>query len=205
MTLAVSASIHFSDFSDGKHLLHFGHPEQLLNTRADTGDTQSNSPRSTAHRESDQHAEAKRIHVGNRCDVKDLFRRQRTVLRRFEDVPKGLWRQGVYISRVVNGPDNRNTVPSIRLSTRSMVNGCEGVLCGNEDSYQLQPPLRRPGSSSLHRSPFQEYADRRLFCTLNFALLYVGKGVRGDFEEIHRFIMRGRSGPGIVTSREYRA
>jgi len=97
MNLAASASIQLLDFSDRKHTLHFGNPEQFLNTRAYTRDTEGNLFASTADVVADQHAEAERIHVGNLCQVNDLFRRQRIAHRRFEDVAKGLWRQ-----RVVN-------------------------------------------------------------------------------------------------------
>src|SRR5271170_4310848 len=95
-----SLSIQLLDFSNRKHALHFGEPEQFLNTRAQARDTQPNAFALTPDVIANQHAEAHRIHVWNLSQVKDVYGWLLVVRYRFEDVAEGVRRHGrVHIPR----------------------------------------------------------------------------------------------------------
>src|ERR1700723_3005419 len=94
MNLAVSVSIQLLGFSDRKHALHFGDPEQFLNTRAHARDAQPNSFALTPDIMEDQHAEAVRIHVWDLSQIKNVYGGLLVARHRFQDVAEGVRRHG---------------------------------------------------------------------------------------------------------------
>ncbi len=82
------------DCSNRKHGVHFGHPQQFLNSRAYPRDTQSNLVALTADVMASQHAEAERIHVWNLRQVKNVRGWVSIARRRFEEIANSVRRQG---------------------------------------------------------------------------------------------------------------
>jgi len=68
-----------------------------------------------------QHVEAARIHVWNLSQVKDVCGRLLIAGTDSKMLRKASGDRELYISRAVNGPDNRKTVPCVSLLLPSIV------------------------------------------------------------------------------------
>jgi len=80
--------------------MHSGKPEQFLNMRAQACNAQSNPFALTPGVKAGQHAETGRIHIWNFLQVKGVYRWVSIARCRFEDIAKGIRRQGaVHIPR----------------------------------------------------------------------------------------------------------